>query len=85
MLRRMQAATHGTGMPILLVCGEHSEVVDEPAIAHLLQLLPHARCVRVAGARHMVAGDRNDAFGAAVLDFLEELPDPGDASRGEGR
>jgi non-heme chloroperoxidase len=74
MLRRMEAATHGIGVPVLLVCGERSEVVDEQAIAHLVRLLPHAKCVRVAGAGHMVAGDRNDAFGAAVLDFLAALP-----------
>jgi non-heme chloroperoxidase len=83
MLRRMQTATRGIRVPLLLVCGERSEVVDEPAIAHLLQLLPHAKCVQVAGARHMVAGDRNDAFGTAVLDFLSELPDPGEPLRGE--
>ena len=74
MLRRMEAATRGIGVPVLLVCGERSEVVDERAIAHLLELLPHAKSTRVADAGHMVAGDRNDAFGAAVLDFLAELP-----------
>jgi pimeloyl-ACP methyl ester carboxylesterase len=74
MLRRMEAATRGIGVPVLLVCGGRSEVVGEQGIAHLLQLLPHAKAVRVADAGHMVAGDRNDAFGAAVLDFLTELP-----------
>lgn len=77
MLLRMQAATRGISVPVLLVCGEHSEVVNDSAIDHLLQLLPQAKSVRVAGARHMVTGDRNDAFGAAVLDFLSELPDRG--------
>jgi pimeloyl-ACP methyl ester carboxylesterase len=74
MLRRMEAATGGISAPVMLVYGERSEVVDEEAIAHLLRLLPHAKAVRVAGAGHMVAGDRNDAFGAVVLDFLAELP-----------
>jgi pimeloyl-ACP methyl ester carboxylesterase len=83
MLRRMESATRGVGVPVLLVCGERSEVVDEPAIAHLMQLLPHSKSVRVAGAGHMVAGDRNDAFGAAVLDFLAELPGRGAPSRGQ--
>jgi hypothetical protein len=27
----------------------------------------------VNGARHMVAGDRNDSFSAAILDFLGRL------------
>jgi pimeloyl-ACP methyl ester carboxylesterase len=83
MLCRMEAATRGIGLPVLLVCGERSEVVDEQAIVHLLQLLPQAKAVRVAGAGHMVAGDRNDAFGAAVLDFLTELPSRGEPSRGK--
>jgi pimeloyl-ACP methyl ester carboxylesterase len=34
--------------------------------------LPRAKAVRVANAGHMVAGDRNDAFAAAVLDFLTD-------------
>jgi pimeloyl-ACP methyl ester carboxylesterase len=83
MLQRMEAAARVVGMPVLLVSGERSEVVDERAIAHLLQLLPDAKSVRVAGAGHMVAGDRNDAFGAAVLDFLTELPARAEPSRGE--
>jgi pimeloyl-ACP methyl ester carboxylesterase len=85
MLRRMERATSGVDVPVMLVCGERSEVVDEQAIAHLLQLLPRAKSVRVAGAGHMVAGDRNDSFAAAVLNFLAELPHPGAASRAESR
>jgi len=76
MLRRMESAARGIGVPVLLVCGARSEVVDEAAIVHLLQILPKGKAVRVAGAGHMVAGDRNDAFGAAVLDFLRQLESP---------
>jgi len=36
--------------------------------------VPHADYVDVGGARHMVAGDRNDNFAAAVLSFIERLP-----------
>ena len=35
--------------------------------------MPHARLVDVAGAGHMVAGDRNDAFNDAVVEFLESV------------
>ena len=77
MLRRMAEATRGVGVPVLLVCGARSEVVDEQAILRLIRLLPHTRLVRVPGAGHMVAGDCNDAFGAAVLDFLGQLPGDG--------
>ena len=30
----------------------------------------------MAGAAHMVAGDDNNAFSAAILDFLERRPLP---------
>jgi hypothetical protein len=35
--------------------------------------VPHARYVDVSGARHMVAGDRNDQFANAIQDFLAQL------------
>ena len=33
--------------------------------------IPGAKMVDVSGAAHMVAGDQNDAFSQAVIDFLE--------------
>jgi hypothetical protein len=35
--------------------------------------VPHATYVDVSGARHMVAGDRNDQFANAIEDFLSKL------------
>lgn len=61
-------------VPALLVRGGSSELVREEHAQEFLRLAPHAKFVDVAGARHMVAGDRNDAFSAAILDFLAELP-----------
>jgi len=50
-------------------------VLSEEGARHMLQLVPHARYVDVGGAGHMVAGDRNDAFNDAVVEFLQrELP-----------
>jgi pimeloyl-ACP methyl ester carboxylesterase len=60
-------------IPTLLVRGRQSDLLSEAGAAHLQELVPHARYVDVAGAGHMVAGDRNDAFGAAVTAFLAEL------------
>jgi pimeloyl-ACP methyl ester carboxylesterase len=34
--------------------------------------VPHAGHIGVAGAGHMVAGDRNDAFNDAVVAFLQD-------------
>ena len=54
-------------IPALLVRGGSSELVQEAHAKEFLQLVPHAEYVDVGGARHMVAGDRNDHFSAAVL------------------
>ncbi|MEZ5409012.1 MAG: alpha/beta hydrolase [Acidimicrobiales bacterium] len=59
--------------PVLLVRGGSSDVVTVEAAQALLRMIPHARYVDVAEATHMVAGDRNDAFAAAVLEFAEPL------------
>jgi hypothetical protein len=34
--------------------------------------MPDATVVDVAGASHMIAGDRNDAFSDAVVTFLRD-------------
>jgi pimeloyl-ACP methyl ester carboxylesterase len=60
-------------IPALLVRGASSELVKEAHAKEFLELVPHAEYVDVGGARHMVAGDRNDHFSAAVLSFIERL------------
>jgi pimeloyl-ACP methyl ester carboxylesterase len=47
-----------------------SELVCEEHVRDFLALVPHAAYVDVSGAGHMVAGDRNDAFATALVDFL---------------
>lgn len=61
-------------IPALLVRGASSELVKEVHAKEFLELVPHADFVDVSGARHMVAGDRNDQFSAAVLSFIARLP-----------
>ena len=58
-------------LPILLVAGANSDVVDERAMDTFREQAPHAEIVSVARAGHMVAGDRNDAFGDAISLFLK--------------
>jgi pimeloyl-ACP methyl ester carboxylesterase len=60
-------------MPVLLVRGGSSELVHEDHAKEFLSLVPHATYADVAGARHMVAGDRNDQFSEAILKFLANL------------
>lgn len=56
--------------PTLLVRGLASDVVTDEGIAEFRRHLPDLEVRDVAGAGHMVAGDRNDAFNAAAVDFL---------------
>ena len=57
-------------LPVLLIRGEHSDVVDDEAIDHLRTLVPHMEAAEVRGAGHMVAGDANDPFTDAIVEFL---------------
>jgi pimeloyl-ACP methyl ester carboxylesterase len=70
---RLQAAARAITIPTLLVRGRVSDLLSEEGARELLELIPHARLVDVAGAGHMVAGDRNDLFNEAVVSFLQEL------------
>jgi non-heme chloroperoxidase len=67
---RLEACARSLTLPTLLVRGGLSDVLTEQGAQEFLQLCPHAEYVNVAGAAHMVAGDRNDVFAGAVTDFL---------------
>jgi non-heme chloroperoxidase len=54
----------------LLVRGGLSDVLSEQGAKEFLRLAPHSEYVNVTGAAHMVAGDRNDSFSDAVIEFL---------------
>jgi pimeloyl-ACP methyl ester carboxylesterase len=69
---RLERAARTLTLPVLLVRGRQSDVLSEAGARNLQALVPHARFVDVAGAGHMVAGDRNDVFNDAVVAFLEE-------------
>jgi pimeloyl-ACP methyl ester carboxylesterase len=66
-------AARSVTVPTLLVRGTFSELVSPAHVQEFLELVPHAEYMDVAGARHMVAGDRNDRFSAAILGFLGKL------------
>ena len=70
---RLDAAARGLDVPTLLVRGRMSDVVSEDSVRVFRELVPTAAFVDVAGAGHMVAGDRNDAFSGAVIGFLTGL------------
>ena len=67
---RLIEAARGLRVPTLLVRGKLSDVVSLTGAAEFQAAVPHARFVDVSGAGHMVAGDRNDLFTDAVIEFL---------------
>ncbi|MGB6206776.1 alpha/beta fold hydrolase [Mycobacterium sp.] len=72
-LDRMNAAVEtilAGGVPMLLVRGQMSDLVSQDRADEFLARFPQVEFVDVRGAGHMVAGDRNDVFADAVLDFL---------------
>jgi len=70
---RVVAAAKTIEMPVLLIRGRASDVVTEAEVQEFLELIPHAKYIDVDKARHMVAGDRNDIFTDAVVEFLQSL------------
>jgi pimeloyl-ACP methyl ester carboxylesterase len=78
---RLTGAAARLSVPCLLVRGAESDVVT-PAIAReFLELAATASLAEVPRAAHMVAGDNNDAFSAAIgawLDGLAPLSAPTD-------
>jgi pimeloyl-ACP methyl ester carboxylesterase len=70
---RLSAAAAGLTLPTLLVRGRMSDLLSEDGAKHFLGLVPHAEFADVAGAGHMVAGDRNDLFNDAVVSFLNRV------------
>lgn len=67
---RLEACARALRLPTLLVRGGLSDVLSEEGARDFLALAPHAEYANITDAGHMVAGDRNDVFGHAVIDFL---------------
>ena len=54
-----------------------SDLVSQERADEFLARFPQVEFTDVRGAGHMVAGDRNDIFAGAVLDFLARRVDAG--------
>ena len=67
---RLTEAVKTIDLPLLLVRGQMSNLVTPEIAEDFLRTVPHAEYVDVKDARHMVAGDKNDIFSRAILDFL---------------
>jgi pimeloyl-ACP methyl ester carboxylesterase len=69
---KLESAARALPVPLLLVRGGGSELVSPDAARAFLDAVPDSEYADIAEARHMVAGDKNDAFGQAVIRFLEK-------------
>ena len=92
-VRQERSPTHGEDLearcreidiPVHLIRGRMSELVSLEGAEAFVAGLKHGSFTDVADAGHMVAGDRNDIFLQAVMDFLEG-PRAGNRSMGEAR
>jgi pimeloyl-ACP methyl ester carboxylesterase len=73
MSARLEAASHHVDVPARLLRGSESELVTADGAAHFMKMFNEGSVVDVPGARHMVSGDRNDAFVAELLTFAKEI------------
>lgn len=71
--RTLERAARRITVPTLLIRGTASDIATDDGVELLRQLIPHAVVADVGGAGHMVAGDDNDVFAAALRSFLDEL------------
>ena len=78
-MERLAEAARRLACPVHLIRGGSSDLVSPEGAAAFLDLVPHACFTDIAGAGHMVVGDRNDAFADAILQFLQ---DPDQSKRG---
>ncbi|MEB3051542.1 alpha/beta hydrolase [Mycolicibacter sp. MYC123] len=67
---KLEAAAIDLQIPILLIRGKLSDVVSTEGVADFLAKVPSARLVELSDAGHTAAGDDNDAFSSAVVEFV---------------
>lgn len=68
---RLSVAAREITAPTLLIRGGSSELVTDESVKDFMELVPAAEYTVIKGAHHMVAGDRNTAFSAAVIEFIQ--------------
>lgn len=67
---QLEAMAREMTLPTLLIRGKLSDLVTQAEVDDFMEMVPHARYVDVKDAAHMIAGDKNDVFTDAVVDFL---------------
>jgi pimeloyl-ACP methyl ester carboxylesterase len=68
----MDEAVASLRLPVHLVRGASSDLLTQEAAEDFKKQVPGLVYSDIAGAGHMVVGDRNDAFAGAILGFLDQ-------------
>jgi pimeloyl-ACP methyl ester carboxylesterase len=69
-VERLEQAVMNLTVPILLIRGKLSDVVSTEGVKDFLDKVPGAEFVELSHAGHTAAGDDNDAFSEAVVQFV---------------
>jgi pimeloyl-ACP methyl ester carboxylesterase len=69
---KLEHAAINLRIPILLIRGKLSDVVSPEGVKDFLKKVPHAEFVELSDAGHTAAGDDNDAFSEAVVQFVSQ-------------
>jgi pimeloyl-ACP methyl ester carboxylesterase len=69
-MQKLEQAVIDLTIPILLIRGKLSDVVSTEGVKDFLEKVPHAEFVELSDAGHTAAGDDNDAFSEAVVQFV---------------
>jgi pimeloyl-ACP methyl ester carboxylesterase len=69
-MQKLEQAVIDLTIPILLIRGKLSDVVSTEGVKDFLEKVPHAEFVELSDAGHTAAGDDNDAFSDAVVQFV---------------
>jgi len=67
---KFEHAAMSLTIPVLLIRGKLSDVVSPEGVRNFLATVPNAEFVELPNAGHTAAGDDNDAFTDAVVDFV---------------
>ena len=70
--QRQRTYAESIKVPTLLIRGALSNVVTQEEVDDFLNTISHAEFVEIDKAAHMIAGDRNDIFANAAIDFLQQ-------------
>lgn len=76
LIAMLDAADWTDRVPTLLVRGMKSDIVTDEGVDDLRRRIPALEIADIRGAGHMVAGDRNDEFNGAVIEFLRRVMPP---------